>query len=75
MISEKERKIIILEVNTIPGSLSFYLWEPKGIKFKELLTRLIDLALERFAEAQENTTSFPTNILQNFNPRGKATKI
>lgn len=75
MINEKENKIIILEVNTIPGSLSFYLWEPAGVKFKELLTKLIDLALERFEESKKNTTSFPTNILQNFNPKGKASKI
>lgn len=75
MINEKENKIIVLEVNTIPGSLSFYLWEPAGVKFKELLTKLIDLALERFEESKENTTSFPTNILQNFNPKGKASKI
>lgn len=75
MVNEKENKIIVLEVNTIPGSLSFYLWEPKGIMFKELLTKLINLSLERFTESQKNTTSFPTNILQNFNPKGKASKI
>jgi D-alanine-D-alanine ligase len=75
MFNEKKNQIIILEVNTIPGSLSFYLWGPKGIKFKELLTRLIELALERHEEAKKLTTSFPTNILANFNPKGKASKI
>ena len=30
-------KIYVNEINTIPGSLAFYLWEPKGISFKELL--------------------------------------
>jgi D-alanine-D-alanine ligase len=70
-----EKQIIILEVNTIPGSLAFYLWEPKGIKFRELLTRLIDLALEKHVDAQKNTTSFPTNILEHFNPQGKASKV
>jgi D-alanine-D-alanine ligase len=75
MFNEKTNEIIILEINTIPGSLSFYLWEPKGVKFKKLLTRLIELALERHEEAQKLTTSFPTNILANFNPKGKASKI
>jgi len=75
MYNEKKNQIIILEVNTIPGSLSFYLWGPKGIKFKELLTHLINLALERHEDAKRNTTSFPTNILENFNPQGKASKI
>jgi D-alanine-D-alanine ligase len=75
MINEKKNQIILLEINTIPGSLSFYLWEPKGIKFKDLLTLLIDLALERHTEVKKNTTSFPTNILEHFNPKGKASKI
>ena len=75
MINEKKNQIIVLELNTIPGSLSFYLWEPKGIKFKELLTRLINLALKKHEEALEITTSFPTNILEHFNPKGKASKI
>jgi D-alanine-D-alanine ligase len=75
MYDAKRNQIIILEVNTIPGSLAFYLWEPKGIKFKDLLTRLIDLSLERHEEARKITTSFPTNILENFNPKGKASKI
>jgi D-alanine-D-alanine ligase len=75
IINEKENQIIILEVNTIPGSLSFYLWEPKGIKFKELLTRLIELALDKYDDFQKNTTSFPSNILEHFNPQGKASKI
>jgi len=75
MFNEKNNQIIVLEVNTIPGSLSFYLWEPKGIKFKDLLTRLIELALERHEETKKLTTSFPTNILENFNPQGKASKI
>jgi len=71
----KRKSDYILEVNTIPGSLSFYLWEPKGLKFKDLLTKLIDLGLKRHADAKRNTTSFPTNILEHFNPRGKASKI
>lgn len=75
MFNEKNNEIIILEINTIPGSLSFYLWEAKDIKFKELLTRLIKLALERHEETQKLTTSFPSNILEHFNPKGKASKI
>ena len=40
----KENEIYINEINTIPGSLSFYLWQPMGITFTELLDRLIILA-------------------------------
>lgn len=44
LVSQNE--IYINEINTIPGSLSFYLWQPLGITFTELLNRLIVLAKE-----------------------------
>lgn len=46
-------KIFINEINTIPGSLSFYLWQPLGIAFTELLNRLIRLAKEVHRERRE----------------------
>ena len=51
------------ELNTIPGSLAFYLWEPIGIKYPELLDRLISLALKRHRKQSEIVYSFDTNIL------------
>ena len=62
----KTNRIYVIEINTIPGSLSFYLWEPSGLSFKKLLTRLIDLAYERFQDNKKNTTTFSNNILENF---------
>ncbi len=37
-------EITITELNSIPGSLSFYLWEESGISFKEMITKLIEQA-------------------------------
>ena len=51
------------EINTIPGSLSFYLWEPIGVPYKELLDRMIELALKRNRTEEGLTFSFDTNIL------------
>ncbi len=51
------------EINTIPGSLSFYLWEPIGVNYKELLNKLIGLALKRHRLEESITYSFDTNIL------------
>ena len=49
----KER-IFVNEVNTMPGftQISMYpkLWEASGLSYKELITQLIELALERQAE-------------------------
>jgi D-alanine-D-alanine ligase len=53
-IEKRGGKIFLNEVNTIPGftSISMYpkLWEANGIPFRELITRLIDLALEQHRE-------------------------
>jgi len=54
------------EVNTIPGSLSFYLWEPVGKKYPQLLDELISLALKRKRESEKLNHSFETNILKGF---------
>ena len=56
--------IYLNEINTIPGSLSFYLWEPKGVTYRELLDRLVALALEASREQQKITYAFDTNVLE-----------
>ena len=63
MIDEDTDTVYLNEINTIPGSLSFYLWEPLGVHYKELLDRMIELALKRRREEESITFSFDTNIL------------
>lgn len=54
--------IYVNEINTIPGSLSFYLWEASGIPFAELMDRLVRLALKRSREISQKTVSYDQNI-------------
>ena len=54
------------EVNTIPGSLSFYLWEATGMNFTELMDELVHLALKRQRTKESYNQSFDTNILAGF---------
>lgn len=63
MIDMNDNKIYINEINTIPGSLAFYLWQPKGVKYPELLERMIQLALKRYRMGEKINYSFDTNIL------------
>lgn len=63
MIDMATDKVYINEINTIPGSLAFYLWEPKGVKYPELLERLIQLALKRYRQSEKISYTFDTNIL------------
>lgn len=63
MIDLDTERVYLNEINTIPGSLSFYLWEPVGLKYTELLERMIQLALKRHRENGKLTFSFETNVL------------
>ena len=62
LIDSTER-VYINELNTIPGSFSFYLWEPAGLPFDQLMDDLIDLALDDHREKLRTTTVFDTNLL------------
>ena len=66
MIDMDSGKIYLNEINTIPGSLAFYLWEPVGVKYQELLDEMIMLALKRERENKALTFSFDSNILDGF---------
>ena len=63
MIDEENGKFYYNEINTIPGSLAFYLWEALGMKYREQLDRMVELALKRVREEAAVTYSFDTNIL------------
>lgn len=56
-------EIYVNECNTIPGSFSFYLWEPAGLPFADLMDELIDIAFAEHAEKSRTTTVFDTNLL------------
>lgn len=75
IIDEYSGEIFLNELNTIPGSLSFYLWEPLGIKYSELLDRLVRLAVKRKRDRADLTFSFDSNVLNMVNLKGsKASK-
>ena len=67
LINKKTQEVFINEPNTIPGSLSFYLWEPIGKKYSELLDDMITIAIKDYKNRSKKVYSFETNILQNFN--------
>ncbi len=62
IVDRKTRDIYVNEINTIPGSLSFYLWEATGVKFDKLMERLVALALKRNRERSMKTVSYDQNI-------------
>ncbi|WP_026524376.1 D-alanine--D-alanine ligase family protein [Butyrivibrio sp. MB2005] len=73
MLDEETGKIYLNEINTIPGSLSFYLWEPLGKKYTQLLDDMIDIAIKQDRENNKIVFSFETNVLEGVNLGGAKT--
>jgi D-alanine-D-alanine ligase len=63
LVSTENDSFVINELNTLPGSLSFYLWEASGIGFDALLDRLVELAMARHRDQQATTSSIDTWLL------------
>lgn len=68
----KGSNVYCIEINTIPGSLSFYLWEKSGFSYPQLIAHLIELALAKHQEDSQTVTSFSSNILENYREGGTA---
>ncbi len=62
------------EINTIPGSLSFYLWEATELRYSALLEKLIDLAFRRQRKKENLTFTIETNILSGVSFGSKGAK-
>lgn len=67
IIDNDSQQIYLNEINTVPGSLAFYLFEPLGITYTDMLNKLIDLAFKRQRDMANYRFSFETNVLQSAN--------
>ena len=63
LLDTQTGKVYANEINTIPGSLSFYLWEATGLSYTALIDRLAALAFRRQRSRENLTFTIPTNIL------------
>lgn len=63
LINGKTNKVYMNEVNTLPGSLYVHNWKQSGFSALELVTKLIDLALERHQSREKLVFSFHSDIL------------
>lgn len=70
LIDEKTKKVYINEINSIPGSFAFYLWEAKGVDYTNLLDDMINIGIKDYKKRTSKTHSFDTNILKGFAANG-----
>ena len=66
LIDEKAKKVYVNEINSIPGSLAFYLWEPLNKDYTDLLEDMINIGVKEYKRRCSKTYTFDTNILQGF---------
>lgn len=67
LVDEETGEVYVNEPNTIPGSLAFYMYKPKGKDYKTLTDELIKTAIKDYKNVGRKTSSFSSNILSNYN--------
>jgi D-alanine-D-alanine ligase len=72
MFDTVDSGLYITEINTIPGSLAFYLWEPCGVPYSELIDRMVAYAFRAHEEKNDSNFAFTSDILSNLKLGGKA---
>lgn len=63
LINSDTEELYFNEINTIPGSFSFYLWEESGMNMRELMLKLIDIATDQHQKKVGRIRSYNTNLL------------
>lgn len=71
LADEKKKRLYVNEINTVPGSLAFYLFEPMGMNFSNLLTTLVD---EARCDDSNVFRLFKTQVLAHFQKGSKGSK-
>lgn len=75
LIQKDSNLVYLNEFNTMPGSLSFYLWEPVGLSARDVVNKLVALARDANAEKRRSTYNYQTNLVSLTASRGlKGTK-
>ncbi|TFZ41203.1 D-alanine--D-alanine ligase [Soehngenia longivitae] len=60
----KEEDVYVNEINTMPGSIAFYLWEGRGYSFKELISKMIDIAIKAQKDKEANMYTYDSNLFK-----------
>lgn len=70
LVKPQTGQVYLNEINTMPGSLAFYLWREAGYSRAQLLERLVQLARAAHADKRRNTYDYQTDLLAIASQRG-----
>lgn len=65
IIDKEDNKIYLNEINTIPGSFAFYLWNHDGLSYPSLIDKLVEIAEKANEDKNKNNYTFNSNIIGN----------
>jgi len=70
LVREETGDIFLNEINTMPGSLAFYLWQEEGMSPSEVVDELIRLAIEAHNEKRQTVYNYKTGLIAHAAARG-----
>jgi D-alanine-D-alanine ligase len=70
LVREAAGEVVLNEINTLPGSLAFYLWKEEGMSPSDVVDELITLAFDAYAEKRKTTYNYKTGLIAHAAARG-----
>lgn len=72
MYDSPSGEVYITEINTLPGSMAFYLWEATGIPYSRMIDKLVAFAMAAKRDKDDSNYAYSSSILSDVNLGGKA---
>lgn len=72
MFSTEENELYVTEINTIPGSMAFYLWTPSGLAYPALIDQMVQYAMQAQNDKDNSNYAYTSDILKNIALGGKS---
>ncbi|MDY0236607.1 MAG: D-alanine--D-alanine ligase family protein [Gudongella sp.] len=72
---DKDGKVFVNEINTLPGSVAFYLWEGRGYSFKDVINKMIEIAIVTQKEKDSNMYVYESNLFSKTQFGSKSSKM
>ena len=75
MLDRNSDDYFITEINTIPGSLAYYLWAETDLKYDALIDEMVECAFRAQREKERNSFAYVSDILSGVQLGGKTGKM
>ena len=72
MYDSASNSLYITEINTLPGSMAFYLWEATGLPYKQMIDKLVECAMQAKQDKDDSNYAYSSDILKDVSLGGKA---